>query len=270
MRVKTEGTKAKSGLTESDVMHRFFVKQNQIADGRVTIAASDANHIRRVLRMREGDTILVSCGDEWEYTCRLASFQDDGSILADITDIQKPGKELSSDLFLLQCLPKGQKLEHVIQKSVELGVRGVLPVSSARSGVRLDKKKAEAKGKRWNSIAESAAKQSLRLQVPEVYPVMTLDAALAWCDEQRIDVRLIPWEKCAGNGMRETRKILAAVRPGESVAILIGPEGGFEDREANAALAAGFAPVSLGRRILRTETAGLALLSALMLQLEED
>jgi 16S rRNA (uracil1498-N3)-methyltransferase len=246
-------------------MYRFFVKREQICEGLVRIEGEDVNHIRNVLRMRPGERILVCCGDEWEYTCRIAGFAD-GAVRAEILDAQKPGKELPSRIMLLQCLPKGDKMELIIQKAVELGAAEIVPVASGRSVVKLDAKKAAAKVERWNAIAASAAKQSMRMVIPKVHPVLKFQEALEYAG--KADVRLMPYEKA--EGMEATRRRLSALRSGESVAVLIGPEGGFEDREAEEAAAQGFSAVSLGRRILRTETAGLTALSILMYLLEQD
>ncbi len=246
-------------------MYRFFVEPEQIEESCVRITGGDVNHIRNVLRMRAGEELLVCCGDEWEYTCRITGFED-GEVRAEILDAQKPGKELPSRITLFQCLPKGDKMELIVQKAVELGAAEVVPVSSGRCVVKLDAKKAAARVKRWNAIAEGAAKQSKRMTVPKVHEVMTFRQALEYA--AAMDVRLMPYEKA--EGMEATRKRLAAIAPGQSVAVLIGPEGGFEDGEAEAAARAGFAHISLGRRILRTETAGLTALSILMYLLEQD
>ena len=120
------------------------------------------HHIRNVLRMRAGEQILISCGDEWEYTCRVAAVGQE-EVLAEILDAQKPGKELPSRLYLFQCLPKGEKMEWIIQKSVELGVYQIIPTISRRCVVKLDQKRAAGKTARWNTVAASAAKQSKRM-----------------------------------------------------------------------------------------------------------
>ena len=246
-------------------MHRFFVKPEQLGDGRVRIQGEDVHHIRQVLRMRPGEEILVSCGDDWEYTCRVFSLEE-REVLAEILDAQKPGKELPSRLYLFQCLPKGDKMEWIIQKAVELGVYRIVPVASRRCIVRLEGKKAEARRIRWNAVAASAAKQSKRMILPEVSGILTFQEALKAAGQ--LDVRLIPYERA--EKMAETRKLLSEIHPGQSVGILIGPEGGFEEEEVNMAEQAGFCPITLGKRILRTETAGLAALSVLMYLLEQD
>ena len=170
-------------------MYRFFVEPEPIGEGSVRIAGRDVNHIKNVLRMRPGEEILICCGDEWEYTCRIASLEEQ-EIRADILDVQKPGKELPSRICLFQCLPKSDKMEWIIQKAVELGVSEIIPVASRRCVVKLDEKKAAGKVSRWNAIAASAAKQSKRMILPEVKPVLNFEQALEY--GAAMDVRRIP------------------------------------------------------------------------------
>ena len=156
-------------------------------------------------------------------------------------------------------------METVIQKNVELGVKRIIPVSSGRCVVKLDAKKAASKQARWQKIAESAAKQSKRMIIPEVGPVTDFDEALKMA--AGFDVFLFPYEN--EEGMEETKKIIDGLKPGTSVAIFIGPEGGFEEKEVEKARTAGARVISLGKRILRAETAGMALMAVLMFKLEE-
>lgn len=246
-------------------MYRFFVEKYQIHDGRVDITGEDVNHIRNVLRMRPGEEVLISTGDEWEYTCAIERLEEDRVTLR-VEDASRPGRELASKIWLFQCLPKGDKMETVIQKAVELGAYTVVPVASSRCVVKLDERRAAQKAVRWNAIAEAAAKQSKRLIIPEVRSVMRFRDALEAAAD--LDVKLIPYER--QDGMEGTRKILNAIRPGQSVAVMIGPEGGFDDAEVQLAREHGFEPVTLGKRILRTETAGMTMLSILMYLLEQD
>ncbi|MDY6286688.1 MAG: 16S rRNA (uracil(1498)-N(3))-methyltransferase [Lachnospiraceae bacterium] len=246
-------------------MYRFFVEKYQIHDGRVDITGEDVNHIRNVLRMRPGEEVLISTGDEWEYTCAIERLEEDRVILR-VEDASRPGRELASKIWLFQCLPKSDKMETVIQKAVELGAYTVVPVASSRCVVKLDERRAAQKAVRWNAIAEAAAKQSKRLIIPEVRGVMRFRDALEAAAD--LDVKLIPYER--QDGMEGTRKILNAIRPGQSVAVMIGPEGGFDDAEVQLAREHGFEPVTLGKRILRTETAGMTMLSILMYLLEQD
>ncbi len=246
-------------------MYRFFVNAEQILEGTIRIQGEDVNHIRSVLRMRPGEEILISSGDEWEYTCRITDMNAE-EVTAEILDVQKPGKELPSRICLFQCLPKGDKMELIIQKAVELGAREIIPVASRRCVVKLEGKRAAGKVTRWNAIAESAAKQSKRMLVPEVSQILSFQEALSYAEQ--LDVLLIPYERA--EGMAGTRKVLESIAPGQSIGILIGPEGGFEEKEVQKAMEKGFEPITLGKRILRTETAGLTTLSILMYLLEQE
>ena len=178
---------------------------------------------------------------------------------------QEPDYELQSRIYLFQGLPKADKMELIIQKAVELGAYEVIPVETKRCVVKLDGKKAAKKVERWKQIAESAAKQSKRMLIPNVHEVLTFKEALKYAES--MDVRLIPYE--LAKGMQETKEILADIQPGQSIGIFIGPEGGFEEKEVKTAISEGAKPITLGKRILRTETAGLAILSVLMFQLEQ-
>ncbi len=223
----------------------------------------DVNHIKNVLRMKPGDQVMVSDGEDMQYLCALESFTD-GLVWFEIVDTWKENRELPSKLYLFQGIPKSDKMELIIQKATELGVHEVVPVVTGRTVVRLDEKKAQKKTARWNAIAESAAKQSGRSRIPQVREVMAFSEALAFAGE--LDVLLIPYEKA--EGMESTRQAIEGIRPGQSVGIFIGPEGGFEEAEVEQAMECGAAPVTLGRRILRTETAGFVVLSMLLYHLE--
>ena len=142
-------------------MYRFFVNAENILEDTILVTGSDVNHIKNVLRMKIGEEILISDGNDKEYVCSILNM-DDEKVEAKILDINGPGRELPIKVYLFQGLPKGDKMETVIQKMVELGVYGIVPVSTKRSIVKLDAKKAANKVKRWNAISESAAKQSKR------------------------------------------------------------------------------------------------------------
>ncbi|HIY00529.1 MAG TPA: 16S rRNA (uracil(1498)-N(3))-methyltransferase [Candidatus Blautia faecipullorum] len=247
-------------------MQRFFVKPYQIDEKahEIHITGTDVNHIANVLRMRQGEELWVSDGEKKEYHCVIEAI-DGGEVLLHILYAQEPDYELPSRIYLFQGLPKADKMELIIQKAVELGAYEIIPVETKRCVVRLDKKKAEKKTARWQQIAESAAKQSKRMLVPEIHSVMSYKEALDYAE--KLDVLLIPYE--LADKMTETKAVLDKIQKGQSVGIFIGPEGGFEEEEVRAAVSKGAAPVTLGRRILRTETAGLAVLSILMFQLED-
>lgn len=246
-------------------MYRFFVEAHQIEPTRVRITGNDVNHIRNVLRMKPGEEILISAQDRLEYRCRIESLEEE-EVTAEILYAMESDLELPSRIYLFQGLPKGDKMEFIIQKAVELGVYEVIPVASRRCVVKLDEKKAKNKTARWQGIAESAAKQSKRMIVPKVCPVMTYAQAIEYA--KTLDMILVPYE--LAKGIEHTRELFASIRPGQSVAIFIGPEGGFEEEEIEKAVAAGASPITLGRRILRTETAGMTVLSILMYLMEGE
>ena len=169
-------------------------------------------------------------------------------------------------MTFFQGLPKADKMEFIVQKLVELGAYRIVPVALKRSVVHLDEKKAKARQARWQSIAEAAAKQSKRRIVPEVGAVCTLKEALE--QTKQMDLKLIPYE--LSEGMTRTRKLIESAAPGQEIGVFIGPEGGFEEAEVELAMQSGFVPVTLGKRILRTETAGLTVMAWLMYQLEDS
>ena len=246
-------------------MQRFFVEPYQVQEEehRITLTGPDLNHMKNVLRMRIGEDVWISDGSEKEYHCTIEEFQEDSAVLH-ILYAQESQYELPGRIYLFQGLPKGDKMELIIQKAVELGAYAVVPVETRRCVVKLDAKKAQKKVTRWQQISESAAKQSKRMLIPEVKNVMSWKEALAFA--KGLDVILIPYE--LAQGMKETREILSAIQPGQSVGVFIGPEGGFEEEEVRDAMEAGGKPVTLGKRILRTETAGMTMLSILMYTLE--
>ena len=248
-------------------MQRFFVEPYQIDEetNHIHINGTDVNHIANVLRMKTGEELWISDGGKKEYRCTIESVSQD-EVLLHIIYAQEPNYELPSRLYLFQGLPKADKMELIIQKAVELGAYEVIPVETKRCVVKLDGKKAAKKVDRWQQIAESAAKQSKRMLIPNVHQVLTFKEALKYAES--MDIRLIPYE--LARGMLETKEILSGIQPGQSVGIFIGPEGGFEEKEVETAISEGVKPITLGRRILRTETAGLAILSVLMFQLENQ
>lgn len=244
-------------------MYHFFINQDQVEDDHIRIIGPDVNHIKNVLRMGAGEEVLISNGVDKDYLCEVTSVTSQ-EVTAKILTVEEGGRELPARITLFQGLPKGDKMELIIQKAVELGAYEIVPVETKRTVVKLDKKKEEAKLRRWNAVSESAAKQSKRLIVPEVTGVKSLKEALVFSKE--FDVTVIPFENA--KGMERTREILSQVKPGMNVGIFIGPEGGFEDSEIVLSESFGAKTVTLGKRILRTETAGLSVLSVLSYLLE--
>ena len=246
-------------------MYHFFVRPENIIGEQILIDGTDVNHIRHVLRMKPGEELLLSDGEGHDYTCTIETLEND-AVRCRILAREASGTEPSVKVYLFQGLPKADKLEHIIQKSVELGVYRIIPVETARSIVKYDPKKLKSKLERWQKISESAAKQSRRGIIPEVEQVMTWKAALQYAAD--LDMILIPYENY--KDMAKTREVIQRIAPGMSVGIFIGPEGGFEQSEVDQACAvsSNAFPISLGSRILRTETAPLMLLSVLLFNLE--
>lgn len=245
-------------------MHRFFAEPGQIGEKEIVITGADVNHIRNVLRMRADEEVLIADGQGAEYRCNLTELGEN-EVRAQILWKLDGNAELASAITLFQGLPKSDKMDLIVQKCVELGVDRIVPVSTKRAVVKLDAKKEQTRLKRWNTISESAAKQSGRGVIPEVSGVMSFGKALE--EAKKLDVLLIPYERA--EHMAETRRVMGEIRPGQSVGIFIGPEGGFEESEVEEAVAAGAKAITLGKRILRTETAGLAVMAMLGYLLEE-
>lgn len=245
-------------------MQHFFVDKNNIFDNTIIIEGSDYNHIKNVLRMKEGEEISVGNGeDENEYRCMIDRFED-YKVYCKLMFVKEANVELPAKVTLYQCLPKADKMELIIQKCIELGVSEIVPVASKRCVVKLDDKKASGKVSRWQGIAEAAGKQSKRAYIPLIGQVLSYKDALK--DAAKADIKIIPYE--LSEDVESTKKIFESIKPGQSVAVLIGPEGGFEEEEVAIAREAGFTPISLGKRILRTETAGMTVMAWLTYCLE--
>ena len=247
-------------------MYHFFVEANQIDTDahKVLISGSDYNHIRNVLRMHPGEEISVSCADRNEYRCEIAEFTDD-AVLCNLLFVKEADVESPVYSVLYQGIPKGDKMETIVQKCVELGVSEIVPVSCSRCVVKLDEKKAAAKVARWQGIAEAAAKQSKRAVIPKVGMPLSMKAAVSQAKDA--DFKMIPYE--LAEGAEQTREIFESLRTAaaqtsdarRTLAIFIGPEGGFSEEEVKLANENGIVPVTLGKRILRTETAGMVVLA---------
>ena len=246
-------------------MHHFFVNPEQVEDGLIRITGSDVNHIKNVLRIRQGEEMLVSDGTGRDYLCQAEEIAGQ-EVTVRILETEEEGRELPSRIWLFQGLPKSDKMEMIIQKAVELGAEAIVPVATRNAVVKLDGKKEASKRARWQAIAESAAKQSKRSRIPQVLGLMSLKEAFSYVTKEGFSLKLIPYE--GEQGMEGAKKALGQVGPGQQIAVFIGPEGGFDEDEIKQALELGILPVSLGKRILRTETAGLAILSVLMMKLE--
>ena len=243
-------------------MHNFFVDEKKRQGDFYYITDSDFNHIKNVLRMKIGDEFLVSVNGKSDL-CVLEELTGDSAV-AKIQEENYQDTSLPIKLYLFQGLPKADKIELVIQKAVELGAEGIIPVEMNRCVVKVDAKKKKSKQARWQAISESAAKQSKRTIIPEVFDILSYKQAMEKAKE--MDVFIVPYEN--KDGMKATKNALSKIKNGMSVGILIGPEGGFDENEIAMAEAVGGLTVSLGKRILRTETAAITALSMCMLYAE--
>lgn len=246
-------------------MYRFYVEKEQVKEQEITIIGSDVNHIKNVLRMNIKDELILCDGQGTDYYCIITNVSNT-DITAQIKDKKETDTELKTKLYLFQGLPKKDKMELIIQKSVELGVYEIIPVVTKRTVVKLDDKKEQKKLERWQSIATSAAKQSGRGMIPKVSGIMSFKEALEYANH--LDCNLVPYEKA--EGISKTKEIIKELNKYNSIGIFIGPEGGFEEAEIASCINLNMEQVTLGKRILRTETAGLTILSIIMFQLEED
>ncbi|TCT16877.1 16S rRNA (uracil1498-N3)-methyltransferase [Natranaerovirga pectinivora] len=246
-------------------MYRFFVDSRQISEKEIIILGDDVNHIKNVLRMEKGECLVICNGQGEDYYCIIDSVEND-RVIALIQEKTISETELKTKIYLFQGMPKKDKMELIIQKSVELGVQEIIPVITQRTIIKLEPKKEIKKIERWNAISLSAAKQAKRGIIPKVSNTMSFNEALTFASKE-LDAVLIPYEKA--NNISVTKSIIESMKV-NSVGIFIGPEGGFEEEEIEKAIKYGAQPISLGKRILRTETAGLTLLSILMYNFEED
>ncbi len=245
-------------------MHHFFVDSFDPEGSEIYITGKNLNHIRNVLRMRPGEQLTVSgrTGGR-KFLCRIGEFGPEG-VHCIVEDIFQTVPELPVRTVLFQGLPKADKMDFIIEKAVELGVFEIVPVRCSRSVVRLDAKKEANRLARWNGKAEAAAEQCGRTLIPEVTGILSMEEAVSRVSRE-MEKGLIPYE-CATD-FSATRSAIEGIRPGETVGIFIGPEGGFEKEEVRMAQEAGILPLTLGDRILRTETAGMVVLSWILYNL---
>ena len=237
-------------------MYHFFAPAENGESGTIHITGADRNHIVRVLRLTCGDRVSVSDGNDRDWLCEIASVNDEEVILTVLPD-EREDTELPVSVSLFQGIPKGDKTETILQKCVELGLAEYVPVAMKRCVVKIDEKKKDARRERWQRIAESAAKQSGRRIIPAVGAVIPFSDAVAGASG--FDAVLVPYE-CAED-MAYTRQVLSEITPGSRIAVFIGPEGGFAPEEIESLREAGAKIITLGPRILRTETAGMTLLA---------
>ncbi|MBU8879445.1 16S rRNA (uracil(1498)-N(3))-methyltransferase [Bacillus sp. FJAT-29790] len=240
-------------------MQRYFV-ENPAIDNRFIISGDDHHHIVRVMRMNEGDHIICVDPLNKSAICSIAEITDD-HVRVNIVQWNEGSPELPIDITIVSGLPKGDKLEWIVQKGTELGAHKFIPFISARSVVKWDEKKAAKKVERWQKIAKEAAEQSHRTQLPEVMSPQNLKSLLKISED--FDFKLIAFEEEAKQGEASNlSKTLAKMKKGQSLILIFGPEGGLADHEVSILKESGFLACGLGPRILRTETAPLYALSA--------
>jgi len=244
------------GAEKEPLMRRFFVEPGLLQGESVVLTGELCRHIATVLRLKEGDTIRLADGTGREAVASISAVERDGIRVA-IQQMVAAAAGNTPRITVYQGLPKGEKLELILQKCTELGVGEIVPFMAARSITRLGGEKLEKRVARWQKIAQEAARQSERGTVPLVDFAPGIAQLLQRRDH---DLRLLLWEEEEEQSLRD---VLAATQRPESIAVIIGPEGGLTPEEAAMAVAAGYLPVTLGKRILRTETAGLAVVSIL-------
>ncbi len=249
-------------LSDGKEMQQIFLKETVQIQETIKVTGEDARHLAAVLRMRPGEKIRLSTADGGNYLGEIVEAEKDG---VEIFVLQEtPSTELREKIVLFQALPKGDRMETVIEKTVELGVHEIVPVEMERCVVRLDDKKKENRRRRYQAVAEAAAKQSKRSVIPAIRPFMSYEDAVAYA--RTLDVVLVPYE--CKRGMEQTREAVERIRQPEveRIGILIGPEGGFSGREIEAVQ--DLHVISLGERILRTDTAAITAVSLVMLACE--
>lgn len=244
-------------------MSRFFVNAADVGEASITIRSKgDIQHIRKVLRLKEGDKIEISDSTEWEYEAQICSMEPE-FVEARILDKQKFAREPGLQVTLFQGIPKQSKMETIVQKCVELGIFRIVPVFMERTVV-VDKGNFGKKRERWQRIAAESVKQCRRGIIPKIETAVKLPDVIKAVPE--FDLVLFPYENETGRTMKDSLRSRKEMR--KNIALVIGPEGGFSDREASLLKEAGVDCVSLGKTILRTETAGPAALAMIMYELE--
>ena len=246
-------------------MPKFFVAENQINNNKITIIGNDVSHIKNVLRQKSGDKITIcDISKEQDYLCEIDKIEEK-SIDCNIIEKLENNTESNVKVTIFQGLPKADKMELVIQKSVELGVYDITPLQMKRCVVKLEGKDEIKKNERWQKIAESAAKQCGRGFIPEVKHLINVKEICNWINEY--DVIIVAYENEKENTLKAELKKLKATDL--KIGIVIGPEGGFEESDIKLLKESGAKIVTLGDRILRTETVALNVLSIIMYEFEQ-
>lgn len=249
-------------------MSKFFIKKTDICGKIATLKGEDVGHVRKVLRLEKGDHIILCDGENTDYECVIENIDKD-SLTARVENSHSSESEPFINVTLYQGLPKSDKMDYIIQKSVEIGVKTIIPVITERTVVKIgNETDSSKKTTRWRKIAVEAAKQSGRGAVPFVSEPITFAEALKLAQNDQL--KLMPYEKEKNNGLKSIINdniIDIAENDIRNIAVLIGPEGGFTEDETAEAIEGGFFTVTFGPRILRTDTAGLYVLSVLMYEM---
>jgi 16S rRNA (uracil1498-N3)-methyltransferase len=234
---------------------RFYVPQPQIEKGMMRVEGREVRHIRNVLRLKVGDTLTVFDGSGTEYEGVIVELRSTATRIM-INRSSSPQRDSPLEITLAQSMLKGEKMDTLVQKATELGVTGIIPFFSSRSVPLLEKKQEMKRHLRWEKIAVEASKQCGRGVLPKVWPLQDYPGVLELAPEDSL--KLILWER-EGLGLKETLRR----SKGRSIFFVVGPEGGFSEREVEEAKRRGFTSIFLGKRILRSETTSLSLLSIL-------
>lgn len=243
-------------------MYNFFVEKDKSPDGLYVIEGADYNHIKNVLRMKVGERIIISYNGKSDL-CEIFDILPE-YVQAKVLEENYNDTSLPIKIVLMQGLPKGDKIELIIQKAVELGVDEIIPVETERSVVKIDGKKRDGKIARWQAISESASKQSKRNFIPEISTILTFNEAIEKAKD--FDLFIVPYE--CKDGMKATTEALSLIKKGMTVGVFIGPEGGISDGEIKKAEAIGAKIISLGKRVLRSETAAVITVGTVALYAE--
>lgn len=246
-------------------MPRFFIKENQIQNNQITIIGEDVNHIKNVIRKQIGDIIEICNQDnEKSYKCEIEKIEEKQITTKIIEELKSQESNIKVDIY--QGLPKAEKMEFIIQKSVELGANAIIPVNMKRCVVKLDSKSEEKKIERWQKISESAAKQCGRNNIPEVKHLVNIKDI---CNKIKdYDAMIVAYENEKENTLKQELTKLKNKQKNLKIGIVIGPEGGLEENDVKLLKESGAQIITLGHRILRTETVALNMLSIIMYELE--
>lgn len=247
-------------------MRRFFTEPENIKENFAYIY-DDAAHISRVLRLKEGEEVLIFDGSGYEYTARLTEIEKN-RCTAEILEKSEAKSEPKIKVTLFQGVPKSGKMEQIIQKCTELGIYEVVPVMTERCVVKFsDEKAAKSKTERWQKVAVEAAKQSGRGIIPKIAVPVRFSEAIDMLT--KLDLSFMPYELLGHEGNAEFNEVLSNSSDYKTIGIIVGPEGGFSGSEAKLAKSSGIRLCGLGRRILRTETVGAACTAILMYENNE-